>query len=344
MDRQRAKGERFRALHEGRALRHPQPVGRRLGTGLRRARLPGARDDELRLRLHPRPGGRRRDAGGGRRARRPRSTRRPTCPCRSTSRTDTATRPRMRPARSRGCGCRRGRRLDRGLRRREPAVRLDHAVERVAAAVEAARALPFPFTLTARAENHIRGNPDLDDTIARLQAFEAAGADVLYAPGLATVEEIRRVCEAVDEAGERPRAPAADVRRDRRRGRAAGQRRREPDLDGRRRPGRGSSGRAKRSATAAISRCCGPPLRSLSDLGIPDTSAICVRGRRRSGRTPSARRIAPSARRVRRTCESSEPATSRSTPAGGRCESTTSCSKSVPRRRRSQPAGCGSTA
>ena len=74
---------------------------------------------------------------------------------------------------------------------------LDEAVERVAAAVEAARALPFTFTLTARAENHIRGNPDLDDTIARLRAYEAAGADVLYAPGLKTVEEIRRVCEAV---------------------------------------------------------------------------------------------------------------------------------------------------
>ncbi|MEZ5121707.1 MAG: isocitrate lyase/phosphoenolpyruvate mutase family protein [Solirubrobacterales bacterium] len=64
----------------------------------------------------------------------------------------------------------------------------------MAAAVEAARALDVPFTLTARAENHIRGNPDLDDTIARLQAYEAAGADVLYAPGLATTAEIRTVC------------------------------------------------------------------------------------------------------------------------------------------------------
>ncbi len=72
-----------------------------------------------------------------------------------------------------------------------------HAVERVTAAVESARALPFPFTLTARAENHIRGNPDLDDTIERLRAFERAGADVLYAPGLRTVEEIRTVREAV---------------------------------------------------------------------------------------------------------------------------------------------------
>jgi 2-methylisocitrate lyase-like PEP mutase family enzyme len=73
----------------------------------------------------------------------------------------------------------------------------DHAVERIAAAAETARRLGFPFMLTARAENHIRGNPDLDDTIARLQAFEAAGADVLYAPGLRTTDEIMAVCEAV---------------------------------------------------------------------------------------------------------------------------------------------------
>jgi 2-methylisocitrate lyase-like PEP mutase family enzyme len=73
------------------------------------------------------------------------------------------------------------------------------ATERIAAAVEAARALSFPFTLTARAENHIRGNPDLDDTIARLRAFEAAGAGVLYAPGLGTTAEIRAVCEAVSK-------------------------------------------------------------------------------------------------------------------------------------------------
>jgi 2-methylisocitrate lyase-like PEP mutase family enzyme len=74
---------------------------------------------------------------------------------------------------------------------------LQHAAERVAAAAEAARGLGFPFTLTARAENHIRGNPDLDDTVARLQAYEEAGADVLYAPGLRSAEEIRVVCDAV---------------------------------------------------------------------------------------------------------------------------------------------------
>ena len=76
---------------------------------------------------------------------------------------------------------------------------LHHAAERVAAATEAARGLKFPFTLTARAENHIRGHPDLKDTIARLRAFEDAGADVLYAPGLRTVDEIRAVCEAVSK-------------------------------------------------------------------------------------------------------------------------------------------------
>ena len=70
-----------------------------------------------------------------------------------------------------------------------------HAVERIAAAAEAAHDLGFPFTLTARAENHIRGNPDLADTIARLRAFEEAGADVLYAPGLRSTDEIRAVCQ-----------------------------------------------------------------------------------------------------------------------------------------------------
>ncbi|CAN5650536.1 oxaloacetate decarboxylase [soil metagenome] len=76
---------------------------------------------------------------------------------------------------------------------------LDHAVARVAAAVEAAKQLSFPFMLTARAENHIRGNPDLEDTIARLQAYEQAGADVLYAPGLKSSDEIRTVCEAISK-------------------------------------------------------------------------------------------------------------------------------------------------
>ncbi len=71
------------------------------------------------------------------------------------------------------------------------------SVERIAAAVSAARALPFGFTLTARAENFLYGRPDLDDTIRRLQAFEKAGADVLYAPGLPNLDAIRAVCSAV---------------------------------------------------------------------------------------------------------------------------------------------------
>src|SRR5215813_9817670 len=72
-----------------------------------------------------------------------------------------------------------------------------HAVERVAAAVEAARSLPFPFVLVARAENFLHGRPDLDDTIRRLKAFAAAGADVLYAPGLSKREQITAVTQAV---------------------------------------------------------------------------------------------------------------------------------------------------
>ncbi|SBW25056.1 carboxyvinyl-carboxyphosphonatephosphorylmutase [Candidatus Protofrankia californiensis] len=78
-----------------------------------------------------------------------------------------------------------------------PVLDLAEAVDRVAAAVEAARSLPFGFVLTARAENFLYGRPDLADTIARLQAFEAAGADVLYAPGLPDAEAIRAVCSSV---------------------------------------------------------------------------------------------------------------------------------------------------
>src|SRR5438067_1768052 len=75
-----------------------------------------------------------------------------------------------------------------------PLYDIAHAVERVAAAVQAARALPFPFTLTARAEGYLRGNTNLDDAIKRLQAFEKAGADVLMAPGLPDLAAVRAVC------------------------------------------------------------------------------------------------------------------------------------------------------
>jgi 2-methylisocitrate lyase-like PEP mutase family enzyme len=73
------------------------------------------------------------------------------------------------------------------------------AAERIAAAVEAAKGLAFPFTLTARSENFLRGNPDLDDTIRRLQAYERAGADVLFAPGLPDLAAVRTVCSAVSK-------------------------------------------------------------------------------------------------------------------------------------------------
>lgn len=79
----------------------------------------------------------------------------------------------------------------------KPLYDFDHAIERVAAAVQAARTLPFPFMLTARAENFLRGNPDLDDTIRRLQAYEKAGADVLFAPGLPDLAAVRAVCAAL---------------------------------------------------------------------------------------------------------------------------------------------------
>ena len=81
--------------------------------------------------------------------------------------------------------------------RDRPIYDFEHSVERVAAAAEAARRLPFPFMFVARAENFLHGRPDLDDTIRRLRAFESAGADVLYAPGLTKAEQIRAVCDSV---------------------------------------------------------------------------------------------------------------------------------------------------
>jgi 2-methylisocitrate lyase-like PEP mutase family enzyme len=80
-----------------------------------------------------------------------------------------------------------------------PLYDIGQATERVAAAAQAAHALPYPFTLTARAENFLRGNQSLDDTIARLQAYERAGADVLFAPGLPDLAAVRAVCAAVSK-------------------------------------------------------------------------------------------------------------------------------------------------
>lgn len=95
------------------------------------------------------------------------------------------------------CGAVGGSIEDASTARRAPVYDFTLAVERVHAAVEAAHSLPMPFVLTARAENFLYGVADLDDTIRRLQAFETAGADVLYAPGLRTLDQMRTVVAAV---------------------------------------------------------------------------------------------------------------------------------------------------
>jgi 2-methylisocitrate lyase-like PEP mutase family enzyme len=82
--------------------------------------------------------------------------------------------------------------------REHPIYEREHAAERIRAAAEVVRALPFRFMLTARAENYLVGRPDLNDTIARLQAYQEAGADVLYAPGLTRREDIVAVVSSVD--------------------------------------------------------------------------------------------------------------------------------------------------
>jgi 2-methylisocitrate lyase-like PEP mutase family enzyme len=81
----------------------------------------------------------------------------------------------------------------------KPLYGIGEAIERVAAAAQVARSLRFPFVLTARAENFLRGNPDLDDTIKRLQAYEKAGADVLFAPGLPDLAAVKKVCAALSK-------------------------------------------------------------------------------------------------------------------------------------------------
>lgn len=80
-----------------------------------------------------------------------------------------------------------------------PLYELELATERIAAAVAAAKSLPFPFTVTARAENFLRSQSNLDDVIARLQSYEKAGADVLFAPGIADLDSVRAICSAVSK-------------------------------------------------------------------------------------------------------------------------------------------------
>jgi 2-methylisocitrate lyase-like PEP mutase family enzyme len=123
---------------------------------------------------------------------------------------------RDRPAR-RGAGLAGGSIEDATGREGDPIFPRDLAAERIAAAAGAVRAAGMPFVLTARAENHLHGRDDLADTIARLQAFEAAGADVLYAPGLTRLEDIREVVRSVGKPvnvlAHRPRRPSRSSRR-----------------------------------------------------------------------------------------------------------------------------------
>ena len=254
------------------------------------------------------------------------STARPSCRSRSTSRTATrAPRPRSHgsPKQAQSAG------RSRTTTRPAGSTSCTHAVERVTAAAEAARALGFPFMLTARAENHLRGNPDLEDTIARLDAFAAAGADVLYAPGLRTVEEIRAVCQAVSKPVNVLAVPGLSLAGSSR-GRAARQRRRQSRLGRGPRPGGRSDGdpRERGLLGARRARPARRVVRGLKQLApsvggasvrwcrtptavcrIAPTSTACARSRssRSSSITRPGERCAPASRAS--TSSSSSPAT-----------------------------------
>ena len=210
MSTQEERAARFQALHEGEPFVIPNPWDAGSARVLAGARLPGARDDELGLRLHARA----------------RSTASVTLDevaahvaCARRAPTDLPVSVDL--ENGYGAEADHAARRSRGSRRRAPsAARSRTAIPRAAALRRsitrssasrrrptAARGLGFPFTLTARAENHIRGNPDLDDTIARLQAFERAGADVLYAPGLRDGRRDPRSVRGGVQAGERACAP-----------------------------------------------------------------------------------------------------------------------------------------
>ena len=211
---QQEKGEAFRALHQGEPFVIPNPWDAGSRQDPRWARLQGARHHQRRLRVHPRPAATARSPSTRslahvtalERGDRPAGLGRP--------------RERLRPgARGRRAGDhprRRGRsrrRLDRGLRPRRRASSTSSSAPPSGSRPppRPPSALDFPFTLTARAENHLRGNPDLDDTIARLRAYEEAGADVLYAPGAAhrrrDQDGLRRGLEAGQRARLRPARP-----------------------------------------------------------------------------------------------------------------------------------------
>ena len=188
-----------RAPRAAGALRDAEPLGHRVGAHSRLARLRGARDHERGLRLGARqarqPGDARASSSITSRSSLPRPT------CRSTS-TASAASPTTRAASPRpsGSSARRVRQAARsrtGTPSRGGSRMSLLAVERVAEAAEAARAFDPPLVLTGRAENHLHGVDDLDDTIARLVAYRDAGADCVYAPWLATAEQISAVVDAV---------------------------------------------------------------------------------------------------------------------------------------------------
>ena len=135
---------------------------------------------------------------------------------------------------------------------------VDVAAGRVAAVADAAHRLADPLVVTGRAENHLRGVDDLDDTIARLRAYRDAGADAVYAPGLVDLHHIEKVVDAVEVPGERPRAPRRAERR------RAGVGRRAPRLDGQ--PAR--LGRV-RSARRRSGKSCSPRELELRGRGAP---------------------------------------------------------------------------
>ena len=206
------------------SLAPSQSMGPRIGPALGLARLRGTRHDEQRLGGHT--GTPRRFPGPGR-GHEPccrRSSPPPISRCRPISRTGSGTIPKRWPRR---CGWL----LDAGLagcsiedftgRSDDPIYDVGLAAERIAAASDVAHSGPVRLVLTGRAENYLHGHPDLDDTIARLQAYQEAGADVLYAPGLTELDDIRHVVEAVDRPVNvlaRPGGPTVAGARRRRRG------------------------------------------------------------------------------------------------------------------------------
>ena len=245
---------------------------------LRVARLRGARDDEQRLRGHARAPRRRRHPRRGARARRARSSPRPTLPVSADLENGFADDPAgvaetVRLAVDAGlAGCSiEDYTGDATARSTTSSV----AAERIAAAAQAAHAGPAQLVLTARAENHIHGRADLDDTIARLRAYGEAGADVLYAPGPARIDDIRRVVAAVGRPVNVLAVRGAPAGRRARRGR------RRADLDRRRVRVRGDRRGRRGRARAARGRHLRLPGARRRGLGAGQARVRAAGGRRR---------------------------------------------------------------